>query len=50
VTYPKEGHGFSQREHRIDAWSKQVAFLNNDLQPEYGRSITSTQDIVLGDK
>jgi dipeptidyl aminopeptidase/acylaminoacyl peptidase len=50
VTYPKEGHGFSQRDHRIDAWRKQVAFLNKYLQPEYGRSLTSTQDIVLDDK
>jgi dipeptidyl aminopeptidase/acylaminoacyl peptidase len=50
VTYPKEGHGFSQREHRLDAWRKQVAFLDKYLQPEYGRSITSTQDIFLNDK
>ena len=47
VTYPKEGHGFSQREHRIDAWGKQIAFLNRYLQPEFGRGITSTQEIVL---
>ncbi len=46
-TYPKEGHGFSQREHRLDAWRKQTAFLKRYLDPEYGRSITSTQDIVL---
>ena len=50
VTYPKEGHGFSQREHRLDAWRKQVAFLNRYLQPRRSRtaSITSTQDIVSG--
>jgi len=46
-TYPKELHGFSQREHRLDAWRKQLAFLNNYLQPKPGRSITSTQEIVL---
>jgi dipeptidyl aminopeptidase/acylaminoacyl peptidase len=46
-TYPKELHGFSQREHRLDAWHKQLAFLNYYLQPKSGRSITSTQDIVL---
>jgi dipeptidyl aminopeptidase/acylaminoacyl peptidase len=46
-TYPKEGHGFTQREHRLDAWRKQIAFLTRYLDPEYGRSITSTQDIVL---
>lgn len=50
VTYPKELHGFSQREHRLDAWRKQEAFLTRYLQPEYGRSITSTLDIVLDDK
>jgi dipeptidyl aminopeptidase/acylaminoacyl peptidase len=47
VTYPKEGHGFTQREHRLDAWRQQVAFLKRYLQPPVGRSITSTQDIVL---
>ena len=46
-TYPKELHGFSQREHRLDAWRKQLAFLNDYLQPKEGRSITSTQAIVL---
>jgi dipeptidyl aminopeptidase/acylaminoacyl peptidase len=50
VTYPKEGHGFQQREHRLDAWRKQAAFLDRYLQPAYGRSITSTQEIVLDDK
>jgi dipeptidyl aminopeptidase/acylaminoacyl peptidase len=51
-TYPKEGHGFAQRDHRLDAWRKQVAFLKRYLQPSSttGRSITSTQDIVLEDK
>jgi dipeptidyl aminopeptidase/acylaminoacyl peptidase len=44
VTYPKEGHGFSQREHRLDAWRKQLAFLNKYLQPTYGKSVTSTSD------
>jgi dipeptidyl aminopeptidase/acylaminoacyl peptidase len=46
-TYPKELHGFSQRDHRLDAWRKQLAFLNKYLQPEYGRSITSTEDVIL---
>jgi dipeptidyl aminopeptidase/acylaminoacyl peptidase len=48
-TYPKELHGFTQRDHRLDAWRKQIAFLNCYLQPEPGRSITSTQDVVLDD-
>jgi dipeptidyl aminopeptidase/acylaminoacyl peptidase len=46
-TYPKELHGFAQRDHRLDAWRKQVAFLDYYLQPKYGRSVTSTQEIVL---
>jgi dipeptidyl aminopeptidase/acylaminoacyl peptidase len=46
-TYPKELHGFTQREHRLDAWKKQIAFLDLFLQPKTGRSITSTEDIVL---
>jgi dipeptidyl aminopeptidase/acylaminoacyl peptidase len=49
-TYPKELHGFSQREHKLDAWRKQLAFLNRYLQPQYGRSITSTSEIILDDK
>jgi dipeptidyl aminopeptidase/acylaminoacyl peptidase len=49
-TCPKEQHGFSQREHRLDAWRKQLAFLNRYLQPQYGHSITSTSEIVLDEK
>jgi dipeptidyl aminopeptidase/acylaminoacyl peptidase len=49
-TYPKELHGFTQKEHRLDAWKKQEAFLARYLQPEYGRSITSTADVVLEGK
>jgi dipeptidyl aminopeptidase/acylaminoacyl peptidase len=49
-TYPKEGHGFTQREHRLDAWRKEVAFLDKYLQPSYGHSVTSTQEIVLDEK
>ncbi len=41
-TYPKEGHGFSQRDHKLDAWRKEIAFLNKYLRPEYGQSITAT--------
>jgi dipeptidyl aminopeptidase/acylaminoacyl peptidase len=26
-TYPGEGHGFTQREHRLDSWRKQLEFL-----------------------
>ena len=48
-TYPKELHGFAQRDHRLDAYRKQLAFLDHFLEPKPGRSITSTQDIVLDD-
>lgn len=30
-TYPGEGHGFLQREHRLDAWRKQLEFLGKYL-------------------
>jgi dipeptidyl aminopeptidase/acylaminoacyl peptidase len=33
VTYPREGHGFAEREHRLDAWTRQLAFLRQYLQP-----------------
>jgi dipeptidyl aminopeptidase/acylaminoacyl peptidase len=44
MTYPKEGHGFSQRDHRLDAWSRQLEFLKKYLQPVYGQSVTATTD------
>jgi hypothetical protein len=40
-------HGFSQREHRLDAWKKELAFLAKYLQPEFGASSTSTDDLLL---
>lgn len=46
-TYPGEPHGFRQPDNRIDAWIKQLAFLAKYLQPEYGRAITSTEELVL---
>ena len=33
VTYPREGHGFREREHRLDAYQKQLAFLDTYLKP-----------------
>jgi dipeptidyl aminopeptidase/acylaminoacyl peptidase len=50
ITYPKELHGFSQKEHKLDAWKKQLAFLNLYLQPHFGNSITSTAEIILDEK
>jgi dipeptidyl aminopeptidase/acylaminoacyl peptidase len=32
-TYPREGHGFTEREHRLDAWQKQLDFLKQYLGP-----------------
>ncbi|HZT32953.1 MAG TPA: S9 family peptidase [Bryobacteraceae bacterium] len=46
-TYPREGHGFSEREHRLDAWKKQLAFLEKYIQPRYGQSSTSVDDLLV---
>jgi dipeptidyl aminopeptidase/acylaminoacyl peptidase len=46
-TYPGELHGFSQREHRLDAWRKQLAFLQKYVQPRYGLGSTSVDDLLL---
>jgi dipeptidyl aminopeptidase/acylaminoacyl peptidase len=46
-TYPNELHGFTQREHRLDAWKKELAFLAKYLQPEFGASSTSIDDLLL---
>ncbi len=45
-TYPNELHGFSQRDHRLDAWRRQLAFLEKYIQPRYGISSTSTEDLL----
>jgi dipeptidyl aminopeptidase/acylaminoacyl peptidase len=34
ITYPREGHGFQQREHRQDADERELAFLNKYLKPD----------------
>lgn len=36
VTYPHEGHGFQQPEHRLDAYKRQLAFLDKYLHPATG--------------
>jgi dipeptidyl aminopeptidase/acylaminoacyl peptidase len=46
-TYPNELHGFSQREHRLDAWNRELTFLNKYLQPAFGASSTSTDELLL---
>ncbi|HMF53277.1 MAG TPA: S9 family peptidase, partial [Edaphobacter sp.] len=46
-TYPNELHGFSQPAHRLDAWQKQLAFLEHYLNPRFGTTTTSTEEIVF---
>jgi dipeptidyl aminopeptidase/acylaminoacyl peptidase len=46
-TYPNELHGLSQRQHRLDAWSKELVFLQKYIQPKFGLSSTSTDALLL---
>jgi len=46
-TYPNELHGFAQPAHRLDAWQKQLAFLEHYLNPKFGTTTTSTEDVVF---
>ena len=46
-TYPGELHGFSQPLHRLDAWQKQLAFLQQYINPKYGTTTTSTEGVVF---
>ena len=46
-TYPGELHGFSQPAHRLDAWEKQLAFLQHYINPRYGTTSTSTEEVVF---
>jgi dipeptidyl aminopeptidase/acylaminoacyl peptidase len=46
-TYPGELHGFSQPGHRLDAWQKQLAFLQQYINPKYGTTTTSTEEVVF---
>lgn len=48
-TYPNELHGFVQPAHRLDAWQKQLAFLEHYLNPRYGTTTTSTEEIIFPD-
>ena len=32
VTYPHEGHGFQERDHREDSYKRQLSFLNQYLR------------------
>jgi len=46
-TYPNELHGFSQKDHRLDAWTKELAFLQKYINPKFGLSSTSTDGLLL---
>jgi dipeptidyl aminopeptidase/acylaminoacyl peptidase len=46
-TYPGELHGFSQPAHRLDAWQKQLAFLQQYINPKYGTTTTSTDEVAF---
>ncbi len=46
-TYPGELHGFAQPAHRLDAWGKELAFFNHYLNPQFGTTSTSVQEVVF---
>lgn len=46
-TYPGELHGFAQPAHRLDAWEKQLAFLEHYINPKFGTTNTSTEEVVF---
>jgi dipeptidyl aminopeptidase/acylaminoacyl peptidase len=46
-TYPGELHGFTQPAHRLDAWQKQLAFLEHFLNPRFGTTTTSTEEVIF---
>ncbi len=46
-TYPGELHGFSQPAHRLDAWQKQLAFLQQYVNPKCGTTTTSTEEVTF---
>ncbi len=43
VTYPHEGHGFQQREHREDAYRRQIEFLDKYLQPNLPQQLLGSK-------
>jgi dipeptidyl aminopeptidase/acylaminoacyl peptidase len=46
-TYPNELHGFAQAAHRLDAWEKELAFLEHYINPKYGTTSTSVEDVAF---
>jgi dipeptidyl aminopeptidase/acylaminoacyl peptidase len=49
-TYAHEAHGFTDREHLLDALRKEQVFLQKYLQPSYGKSSTSIDDLLVPQK
>ena len=43
VTYPHEGHGFQQREHREDAYRRQIEFLDKYLRPNSPQQLLTSK-------
>ncbi len=48
-TYPHELHGFAQPAHRLDAWRRQLAFLEHYINPRYGTTSTTTEEVAFPD-
>ncbi|MGI4831563.1 MAG: alpha/beta hydrolase family protein [Janthinobacterium lividum] len=46
-TYSGELHGFAQPAHRLDAWARQLAFFDHYLNPRFGTTSTSVQEVVF---
>lgn len=46
-TYPNELHGFALPSHRLDAWQKELAFFDHYLNPRFGTTTTSTEEVVF---
>jgi len=46
-TYPGELHGFAQPAHRLDAWEKQLLFLENYINPRFGATTTSIDEVAF---
>lgn len=46
-TNPNELHGFARPAHRLDAWEKQVGFLEHYINPKFGTNSTSTDEVAF---
>jgi len=46
-TYPKALHGVSTPPDKLDAWGKELAFLEHYINPKIGMESTSTEEVVF---